>query len=96
MVLRRFGVLSLGKFMGMLYAIIGLIVGVLVAVMSMLGGGLFGGDTGAMGMIGGFGLLAIVILPLLYGALGFIAGLISGWLYNLTARFSGGIEMDLA
>lgn len=96
MVLRRFGVLSLGKFMAVLYAIIGLIFGVLFAAVSMLGGGMFGGDSGAMGMIGGFGLLSIVIFPLLYGALGFIAGLIGGLLYNLTAKLSGGIEMDLA
>ena len=96
MVLRGFGVLSMGKFMAVMYAIIGLIFGVLIAAVSMIGGGMLGGDGGMMGMIGGFGLLSIVVLPLLYAIVGFIAGLIGGFLYNVTARLSGGIEMDLA
>jgi len=96
MVLRRFGVLSLGKFMAVLYAIIGLIFGVLFALVSLIGGGMVGGDSGAMGMLGGFGLLSIVIFPVLYAIIGFIAGLIGGLLFNLTAKVSGGIEMDLS
>lgn len=96
MVLKRFGVLSVGKFMAVMYAIIGLIFGVLIAAMSLIGGGMFGGDGGAMGMMGGFGMLSIVVLPLLYAIIGFIAGLIGGFLFNVTAKLSGGIEMDLA
>ena len=96
MVLRRVGVLYMGKFMAVMYAIIGLIFGVLIAAVSMIGGGMLGGDGGAMGVIGSFGLLSIVILPVLYAVIGFIAGLIGGLLYNVTANLSGGIEMDLA
>jgi hypothetical protein len=38
---------------------------------------------------------AIVVLPVLYGALGFIGGVISAALYNVIASVAGGIELEL-
>ena len=42
-----------------------------------------------------FGVVAIVAMPLLYGGMGFISGLISAALYNLVAGFVGGLEVEL-
>ena len=37
MILRRVGVLSLGKFMGFLYGLLGLLIGAVVSLVSLLG-----------------------------------------------------------
>ena len=42
-----------------------------------------------------FGAGAIVILPILYGGLGFVATLIAAWVYNVVAGIVGGIELDV-
>ncbi len=34
-------------------------------------------------------------MPIIYGAIGFIFGLISGFVYNLIAKWIGGIEVDV-
>ena len=36
----------------------------------------------------------IIVLPIAYGIGGFIAGLITGGLYNLVSRWIGGLEFD--
>jgi len=41
------------------------------------------------------GIGAIVLLPILYGGLGFVVAIIARWLYNLAAGFVGGIEIDV-
>jgi hypothetical protein len=42
-----------------------------------------------------FGVGFIIFLPIFYGILGFIGGLITAWTYNLVARFAGGLEIEL-
>ena len=42
-----------------------------------------------------FGVAAIVALPLFYGAMGFIGGVISATLYNFIVGFTGGVELEL-
>jgi hypothetical protein len=93
MVLKRVGVLSVGKIMGAIYAVIGLLAGGLLALFGILGASL-GGSQGALPGAG-LGLAAIVLCPLIYGVLGFIGGLIAGALYNVFAGVVGGIELDL-
>ena len=39
-------------------------------------------------------LMAIIVLPILYGLMGLVIGAISAWLYNLAAKFVGGIEVE--
>jgi hypothetical protein len=47
--------------------------------------------TGVMAMGIGFAIAA----PLLYAAMGFIFGLIGACIYNLVAKFVGGIEVEV-
>lgn len=100
MVLRRIGALSCAKLMGMLYALLGLIVGVFVSLFGLLGmaAGLAGGREGAPGAAMGalFGVGAIIFMPIVYGLIGFIGGLLMAWLYNFVARLAGGIELELS
>jgi len=46
------------------------------------------------GFMAGLGLLMIIIAPIASGIMGFIGGAIGAWLYNLIARWFGGIEME--
>jgi len=99
MIIRRVGVLSLGKVLGVLYAGIGLILGLIFSLLSVLGaafGAALNDAGGPEAMFGAlFGIGAIILLPILYGVLGFLSGLLTAALYNLTARLVGGLELDV-
>ena len=43
----------------------------------------------------GFGVAAILILPILYGLLGFLGGMLTAALYNLVSGLAGGLEVDI-
>jgi hypothetical protein len=43
----------------------------------------------------GIGFLAIIFFPVLYGFMGFVAGILSALIYNLVAKWVGGIEIEL-
>ena len=93
MVIKRVHPVSFAKISATLYALMGLIIGAVVTLISLAGGFTSSSSQGAgFGMMIGAG--AIVILPIMYGALGFIVTLIGAWLYNLAAGIVGGIEMD--
>ncbi len=93
--IKKMGVLSVAKIEAALCAVIGLIVGIIMAlvgtaIMSMMGGMQ---ASGAFGLY--FGVASIIILPIVYGVLGFIFGAIIAFLYNIIAGAIGGIEMEL-
>ena len=96
MTVRNIGVLSLGKISGLIYAAFGLMVGVLLTPISLLGA-LGGFQEGSAGVLFGllFGVGAIFFLPLLYGVMGWITGILCALFYNLTARFFGGLELEM-
>lgn len=99
MVITKVGVLSLGKLMGLMYAAIGLLFGVLYALFAVVGGGAMlamGGNEGAMGggMMMGMGVAAVIVLPILYGLIGFIGGLITALFFNIAAKYAGGLEVE--
>ena len=95
MTIKRIDPVSCAKISGALYAIIGLIVGVFVALFSLVGAG--GGRAG-MPMGGGFGTMlgvaAVLVLPIVYGAIGFVGTLIAAAIYNELAKAVGGIVIE--
>ena len=93
MILKNVEVFSAGKVMACLYALLGLIVGGFVSLLS-LAGVAAGGPRGAATSLF-FGAAAIVILPVMYGVMGFVGGIIMAALYNLVASLVGGIELEL-
>jgi hypothetical protein len=60
----------------------------------MIGAAASGGENA--GLFGAmFGVGAIVLFPVIYGCMGFIASLIGAWLYNILAGMVGGVELDV-
>jgi len=98
MVLRKIGVFSLGKVLGVLYAMFGLIAGVIISLFALVGGAAGAASSGEAGQVL-VGLLlgvgAVIILPIFYGAIGFVGGIIAAALYNFTAGLVGGVELQL-
>lgn len=98
MVIKRVNALSAAKVMGLLGLGIGLVFGAFMSLGALVWGGaaFAAGDEpgGALvGMI--FGVGAIILLPLFYGCLAFVGGLIQALLYNVAARVTGGIEVEV-
>ncbi|MCK4553525.1 hypothetical protein KAU19_00995 [Candidatus Parcubacteria bacterium] len=90
--IKKIKALSLGKILGIMYAIMGLIFGGLVTVFAILGNALFASKDNYGGVL--FGIGAIIFLPIMYGFFGFVFGVISGWLYNLATKWVGGLEIE--
>ena len=91
MVIRRLGPLSCAKVAGLLYLILGLVIGACVSLFAVAG--LFASGTDSPFPMF-FGAGAIVILPIMYAAFGFIGTLIMTSLFNLVVGITGGIEVD--
>lgn len=95
--IRRFGVLSVGKMMGLTYALIGLIFGAIFSLLAVMGAAFSAAADDSAGMAGMlFGAGAIIIVPIFYGLIGFIGGLLTAAIYNLVAGIGGGVEVELA
>ena len=90
--LRSVGVLSCAKMMGAIYGALGLLflpIFLLGGFASMFAGK--GSETVPGIMMMAFGILA----PFIYGAMGFVMGAFMAWIYNVFARWLGGIQMGL-
>jgi hypothetical protein len=94
---RRIEPLSLAKVAAVIYGGIGLLVGLFVALFAAVGSAFASAAESSpipfAGVIFGFG--GIVVFPLLYAFFGFLGALIAASLYNLAARFTGGVQLDL-
>jgi len=90
---------GMGLLIGLIYSLVGLIVGVAgISSASSSGSGTGAGGSGVMelfAIFGGMGLLAAIFIPLMYGAFGFITGMIGALIYNLTAKIIGGFKFDV-
>lgn len=82
----------------MLYAILGLIFGAIISLIALASGldaRAEEAGAGAVGAIFGAG-AAVIILPVLYGCLGFVMTALLAALYNVTARVVGGVQIDVS
>ncbi|MEM9293263.1 MAG: hypothetical protein AAGD01_16390 [Acidobacteriota bacterium] len=92
--IRRIGVLSCGKILGAVYGVMGLLFGALLSVISLISTGatMTQGEDAVAGIL--FGLGAVIFLPIFYGIIGFIGGMIMSLIYNLLANIVGGLEVE--
>lgn len=93
---RSFNIVQWALISGLIYAVFGLIIGLLWVPLVGLVAAFHASMGGGPGMMGaGVGLFAIVIFPIIYFVIGFIFGIIFAALYNLVAKWTGGVEMTL-
>jgi hypothetical protein len=92
-IVKSVGVLSVAKIMGLIYACIGLIFAPLFLLMGAVGS--FAGQSNTFPFAGIFSVVGAIVLPVIYGLFGFIAGAIGALLYNLFANSVGGFELQL-
>jgi len=93
---KSIGVLSFAKISGVCYGILGLLIAPFFLLMGLISG--FGGRSGGrvgpgLGPVFGVGLA--ILMPLIYGVMGFVLGAIGSFIYNAVASWLGGIEVDL-
>ena len=93
MVIKRVGPLSCAKITGTLYAILGLLLGAVLSLIAMAGVAIGNAPFTNLGAV--FGVGAVIVLPILYGGVGFVSTLIGAWLYNVLAGWVGGVEIEV-
>lgn len=91
-IVRSVGVFSVAKIMGLLYGCMGLIFAPFFLIFGLVGS--IAGE-GKNPIAGAVGIVLAILMPVLYGVIGFIAGAIGALLYNLLAKLVGGIELNL-
>jgi hypothetical protein len=91
-IVKSVGVLSVARIMGMIYGCMGLIFAPFFLLVGLLGSAIGQRNSPLAGI---FGVGFAVLMPVLYGAMGFIVGAIGALLYNLFARWVGGFELEI-
>lgn len=106
--LKKINVLQAGLFLGVFYALMGLVIGIFYGLFIMMFGAIGAASASSMGssggpggaemiaLMGGMGLMMIILIPIMSGVNGFIGGLIAALLYNLCAKWVGGIKVEVA
>lgn len=89
MKIKRISPLSLAKISGLLLAILGFFLGVLIATLTLVA------SLTQIKIQGASGYFAIIVLPVVYGVLGFVLAFIQAWLFNIIAKKIGGLEIEV-
>lgn len=95
MKINRINSISLAKILALTQATFGFIAGLFIAVMTFLGVNLDQNAAAQQAGFTGMGVMAIIAMPLIYGAVGFIGGWATGALYNFIVRWTGPLEIDV-
>ena len=88
MILKKIGVWSASKIHAIIMAIFGLFLGIVFFAASKLAP-----SQPSSSALANLGALGIIVLPLLYSAIGLLIGAISAFIYNIVAKRVGGIEL---
>jgi len=81
--------LRAGLVLAVLYAFFGLIFAPFFILIALIGKQSGGGFPAALG-----GVIGAIFFPVVYGIAGFLGGLIGAAVYNLVARWTGGLEFE--
>jgi len=99
--IKRIAPLQAGKMLGIFYGGISLLIvpffllaGLMGAFAQHANSNQSGGNAPAA-LFAGLSLVFVILIPVIYGVMGFVFGIISAALYNLVARFVGGFEVEI-
>ena len=84
--------LKLGITLAIIYGIISLIIAVPIFLIMSLAGAASAARGGGQAIPAIFSGVFVIFLPIIYAVAGFIAGIISAFVYNLVAKWTGGVE----
>lgn len=94
--IKKFEPLSVMRISAVCYGVLGLLEGAIFAVVFSMAPLAAPGHDGPPRFAGPvFGVFALVGFPFLFAAMGAIMGGLSAVIYNVTARFIGGIEVEV-
>lgn len=91
-IVKSVGVMSVAKIMGLIYGCMGLVFAPFFLLVGLMGS-LVGQQKSPFAGI--FGITFAILMPVLYGVIGFITGAIASLLYNLFAHWVGGFELEM-
>ena len=101
MTIKRFGVFSVAKMYGLLMFVFGLIIGVIYGLIFIIMGASMASiaprDEATIGGLStvAIGIVMMIGIPIFYGVLGFIGGIIGALIYNALAGVVGGVKFEL-
>jgi len=90
--IKHIHVMSLGKLLAVVNAVLGLIQGLLVTLGSTMGVDMSQGQIPSNSLIQQF---AIVYFPLLYAVGGFVGGILTAYIFNNAVKLFGPLEVDI-
>ncbi|MCY7344644.1 MAG: hypothetical protein LH614_00330 [Pyrinomonadaceae bacterium] len=98
--IKKLGILSVAKMYAAIFLVISLLISIPYGLIIMVFGAAMMGTGQRAGLAAGggsiiAGLAVMIILPIVYSAMGFVGGAIGALLYNLFAGFVGGIEIEV-
>jgi len=95
--IKRIDPLQLGKMLAVIYGLLSLIFVpffLMFAAATMFSSPAHNGIPTPVMISAGFGLVMIIIMPIMYAVMGFIADVLGAFIYNVVAKWIGGIEME--
>ena len=95
MILKKLGVFSVAKIYAFIMAVLGFVVGLFYSFFGALALTLEETQGTALGLSTTLGLAALVVIPVVYGIMGFVIGALGAFLYNIASKYLGGIELDI-
>lgn len=88
----KIGVVSSMRVFGFYFAVLGLLTGVIISILFLTG--LSFAVSGHRAGLAFFGIFSVIALPVIFGIFGGIMGALCAWIYNLTASWVGGFEVQ--
>ena len=83
---KKIDVVSLATIFAVMYAILGFISGTIITLLSLLN---IGKSENLL-----FGVGSIILVPIIYGIMGAVGGALLALLYNIAAKWVGGIAIE--
>jgi uncharacterized membrane protein len=83
---------KLGIVLAVVYGVMSLIIIVPCLLLVSLAGVANTAKTGSQGLPAIFSGVFLIFLPIIYAVIGFIGGIVAALIYNLVAKWTGGIE----